>query len=46
MRRDDLAQYLQAEEYMIGEIEDAIKKLHSGGLIVVSQGRYSTIRIA
>lgn len=46
VRRTELVQSLQVQEYGKTEIEDMLKKLHSNELLAASRGRFSTVQIA
>lgn len=45
-RRADLVQSLQAGNYSENEISDMLTKLHKEGLLNVSRGRFSDVRVA
>ena len=45
-RRADMVQSLQASGYSEKEISDMLTKLHREGLMVVSRGRFSDVRVA
>jgi hypothetical protein len=46
MRRADLVQHLQAQDYSEREIDAMLKGLHSTGLLKCDPGRYSDVHIA
>ena len=47
VRRDDIIDAITANDrYKYAEVDECIKRLHSHSLIIVSQGRYSDVRIA
>jgi hypothetical protein len=46
MRRADLVQALQAQGYAEKEINAVLKKLHTHGLLKVTQGRYADVLVA
>jgi hypothetical protein len=45
MRRTDLMQFLQSEDYKKAEADDMITKLNTEGLIKVPRGRHTKVRI-
>jgi len=46
VRRADLVQSVQAAGYTTGEVEGMLKSLHTAGLLNVSRGRISKVRVA
>jgi len=46
MRRADLVQHLQAQDYSENEIDAILKGLHSSGVLTCAPGRYSDVRVA
>ena len=46
IRRLDLIQNLQAENYTKAEVEQVLKKFHKAGVLNCTQGKYSDVRIA
>jgi hypothetical protein len=45
-RRADIVQSLQAADYSEDAISEMLTKLHKGGLLKVSRGRFSDVRVA
>ncbi len=45
VRRAELVQNLQAQEYLLDEIDEMLKGLHSAGVLSCTVGRYSTVRV-
>lgn len=46
MRRLELVQRLQAQNYEAEEIDSLLKKLHTSGILKCSVGRYADVYIA
>lgn len=46
MRRAEMVQHLQAQDYSENEIDDMLKGLHSSGVLKCAVGRYSDVYIA
>jgi hypothetical protein len=46
MRRAELVQHLQAQSYAEREVEAMLKKLHSGGVVKSTVGRFSQVYVA